>query len=437
MQRSGAEVNNELADVNPFDPATLQCPFPHYARMRSEAPVLRLPRLGAVVVTTHELAVRVLRDHTTFSSGFGAVSTPVDRSAREELLAVMAEGYPRLPTLLTVDPPAHTRYRGLVAQAFHPRAVAALEPVVRRIANELIDDWDLHTPLEFVERFAVPLPVRVIAHALNVPEERLADFKRWSDDSVAGIGSVLSVDERLRAERGVNEFQHYFAAELERRRSAPQDDLLTHLLNATLDEGVEDGTDGVLDRRPLDTAEILSIIQQLLVAGNETTTKALAEMMLLLGQHRHEWEQLRNDPTRIERVVEEVLRLATPVQGMWRLVTVDTELAGVTLAKGTRVLVVFASADRDESLFEDPNRFDPDRFGPGRLHQRDHLAFGRGIHFCLGANLARLELRVALEAFLRRLRSFTLTSSNEFAYFPSFLLRGLVRLEIDVVAEAP
>ena len=186
----------------------------------------------------------------------------------------------------------------------------------------------------------------------------------------------------------------------------------------------------IADDRPLDTAEILSIIQQLLVAGNETTTKALAEMMLLLGRHPEEWERLKADPARVDHVVEEVLRLATPVQGMWRLVTTDTELGGVLLPKGSRILAVYASANRDEMLYPDPDAFEPDR-----ANLRDHLAFGKGIHFCLGANLARLELRAALEVLLTKIRTFTLSPGNDFSYFPSFLLRGLVQLDLDIVAE--
>ena len=187
----------------------------------------------------------------------------------------------------------------------------------------------------------------------------------------------------------------WLAEQLDRRRSEPQDDLLTHLLNARLDAA----DPSIADDRPLDTAEILSIIQQLLVAGNETTTKALAEMMLLLGRHPEEWERLKADPARVDHVVEEVLRLATPVQGMWRLVTTDTELGGVLLPKGSRILAVYASANRDETLYPDPDAFEPDR-----ANLRDHLAFGKGIHFCLGAPLARLEGAIAARHLAQRKR---------------------------------
>jgi cytochrome P450 len=293
---------------DPFDPDTLQCPFPHYAAMRADAPVLFLEQYGVHLVTRHDLVMEVLRDPQTYSSRFGATSMPLPADERARMVAVFAEGYRRVPTMLTADMPEHTRYRRLVAKAFHPQAIAALEPVIRRVTVELIESWIDAGRIEFVRDFAVPLPVRVIAHALNVPDERLADFKRWSDDSIAGIGTNISIDARVEAERGVNEFQHYFAEQLERRRTEPLDDLLANLLNAR----IEDDDPDVEDTRPLDVPEMLSIIQQLLVAGNETTTKMLTEMMRLLGEHPEQWRRLRVDPGRIDQVVEETLRWRHP-----------------------------------------------------------------------------------------------------------------------------
>lgn len=378
----------DISTFNPFDPETLQCPFPHYAKMREEQPVLKVEGLGIHMVTRHDLVMQVLRDPQTYSSVFGGTGMPVASEVRKRFEEVFAEGYPRVSTMLTADQPEHTRYRRLVSRAFHPKVIAEMEPVIRSITVRLIDSWIERGRIEFVKDFAVPLPVEVIARALNVPDSRLADFKRWSDDSIAGIGTNISVDERIRAERGVNEFQHYFAEQLEDRRLDPRDDILTNLLNAR----IEDDDADVDDKRPLDVPEMLSIIQQLLVAGNETTTKMLTEMIRLLVENPSEWEKLRKDPTRVEKIVEETLRLSTPTQGMWRIVTSDTELGGVALRKGDRIVIVFSSANRDEALYSEPDSFEPDR-----ENLRDHLAFGKGIHFCLGANLSRLEGKVALE----------------------------------------
>ena len=415
----------DLDRFNPFDPDTLQCPFPHYARMREQAPVMAVPGMGLSLVTRHDLVLEVLRDPETYSNQFGGASMPLPAEDRAKLIEAMNEGYPRVPTMLTADPPDHTRYRRLVTKAFTPKAIASLEPTIREITTRLIDSWIDRDEIEFVHDFAVPLPVEVIARALNVPDERLGDFKRWSDDSIAGIGTNLSIDGRVAAERGVNEFQRYFAAELERRRTEPQDDLLTDLLNARID----DDDPEVTDQRPLDMPEMLSIVQQLLVAGNETTTKMLTEMMRLLAEHPDQWQRVKDDPSRVELVVEETLRLSTPTQGMFRIVTRDVELGGVHLPAGSRIVAVYCSANRDESLFDRPDDFDPDR-----ANLKEHLAFGKGIHFCLGAALSRLEGRIALQELTKRLDSFRLAPSNDFAYFPSFMLRGLTHLELEITA---
>ena len=409
-------------EFNPFDPATMQCPFPHYAQMRAGAPVAFVPQMGMWFVTRHDLVLQVLRDTATFSSRFGGPSiASAAGPADQRLKDVVAEGYPRVSTMLTEDPPEHTRFRGLVSKAFTPKAVAALEPFVRRIVTDLLDAWGDRTEIEFVQDFAVPLPVKAIATMLGVPEDRYPDVKRWSDAFIAGIGTQLDLEGRIAAERQVNEFQHYFAAEVDRRRAEPQADLLSDLLAARIDEP------GV-DARPLDTAEILSILSQLMTAGNETTTKLLAEAMLLLWQHPGEWAALRADPDRADAVVEEALRLSTPTQGMFRKVTTDTELGGQQIPKGSMVVAVYAAANRDTEVFGP----DAEAFCPGRAKAAQHLAFGKGIHFCLGAPLSRLEARVALEEIARRVEGFDVVGADELRYFPSFILRGLERLPLQL-----
>ena len=312
-----------------------------------------------------------------------------------------------------------------MSRAFTPRAISDLEPIIRDLTTSLIDSFIDDGTCEFVKQFAVPLPVTIIARALNVPNDRLADFKRWSDDNIASIGTKISDDERVVAERSVIEFQHYFADQLEQRRDDPRDDILTNLLNARIDKD----EDPDIPDEPLTMAEMLSILQQLLVAGNETTTKMLTEMMRLFGENPEEWAKVRAEPETARLAVEETLRLATPTQGMWRIATQDAEVGGVSIAAGDRVVAMFASANRDRELFNDPDSFCPARDGLA-----NHLAFGKGTHYCVGANLARLEGRIALEELSRRLESISLADSNEFAYHPSFMLRGLTRLDLEFTA---
>jgi cytochrome P450 len=417
----------DLTSFNLFDPATQNCPWPHYQAMREEAPVFQVPGLPFYLVTTHELALEVIRDWQTYSSNFGNTAMPGSDDLQRRLSEVRKEmgGYKPVATMLSADPPAQTRYRKLVSKAFTPKAIANLEPVIREITVRLIDSWIDKGQIEFVTEFGVPLPVEVIARALNVPDDRLADFKRWSDDSIAGIGTNITTDQRVEAERGIVEFQLYFADQLNQRRTNPQDDILTNLLNARIDEGDLDEHGNPLEDRELDMPEMLSILQQLLVAGNETTTKMLTEMMRLLAENPEEWEAVRKDPSRIRNVVEETLRLSTPTQGMWRVVTKDVTLGGVEIKAGSRLVIMYASANRDEKVFTDV-----DSFCPMRENLGEQLAFGKGTHYCLGANLSRLEGKVCLEEIVKRLSSISLPDSNTFDYHPSFMLRGLKRLDL-------
>lgn len=413
----------DLADFDPFGHETQQCPQRYYSEMRRACPVFRHDGTGLVFVTRYDEVLRVLRDTETFSSKFGVSSRPDDDTV-DKVKDIATEGWPQVPTLLTNDPPSHDRLRRLVSLAFTPRQVTKLEPGIIEIAEQLVDGFIERGECEFVREFAVGLPVTTIARALNVPEDRQADFKRWSDDATAAIGAVISEERRLESAKGVLEFQHYFAAQLEARLTDPQDDILTGLNEARLEE--EDGVTG----GPLDMPEKLGIIQQLLVAGNETTTKLLTEAMRLLAEHPDEWRRLQEDPTRAAVVVEECLRLASPTQGMFRLVTTDTEIEGVPVAKGSMVVVMFASANRDEAVFGD----DVDAFEPDRDGLKQQVAFGKGVHYCIGANLARLEAVHALRILSRRLATIELIDPDGIEYEPSFVLRGIKRLDLRFTA---
>ena len=409
-----------LEAFDPFGYETQQCPHQFYARMREECPVFQHAATGMIFVTRYEDCLRILRDTTTFSSMFG-FGNPADLgSADQELAEAMEGGWPAVPTLLTNDPPGHDRMRRLVTKAFTPRQVNKLEPGVREVAESLVDAFIDDGQFEFVTQFAVGVPVVTIARALNVPSDRQADFKRWSDDATVAIGAIVSRERMLESFRGIVEFQRYFAEELVKREADPQDDILTGLNQARLEP--EDGIAG----GPLDIAEKLGIIQQLLVAGNETTTKLLTEAIRLLAEHPDQWQKLRADPSRANAVVEECLRLATPTQGMFRVVTIDTQIGGVPVAQGSMVVVMFASANRDEELFgEDADGFDPDR-----RNLAQHVAFGKGVHFCVGASLARLEAVCALQVLASRLETIELVDPGAIEYEPSFVLRGIKRLDL-------
>lgn len=399
-----------------FDPQVTECPYAFYAALRREAPVFQVPGAGFYLVTRYDDIVTVLKNPVVFSNKFAQAMQARTGGPRKELLDVWAEGYPPVDTLLTNDPPSHTRFRALVTKAFSARRVASMEPQVRKIANDLVDGFAADGHVELVHRFAVPLPLTVIADQLGVPRDDMPRFKKWSDDSVAPLGQMITPEREIECTRSIVEFQHYFAAKLEERRRAPKDDLLTDLVHAKV-EG----------ERGLDTAEALSILQQLLVAGNETTTNLIAATMLLLLQHPAEMARVRHDPSLIPNLVEEALRLEAPVQGMWRVATQDAEIGGVKLPAGAFLMLRYASGNRDDAQFPEAERFDC-----GRENARNHLGFGLGIHFCVGAALARKEGVVAFETLLGRLGNVRLApDKTELRHVPSILLRGLSALHLE------
>jgi len=411
----------DLSTYNPMARETQQNPFPYYAALRERSPVHRLGKSSLYCVSRMSTLREVLGNTEAFSSeASNAPTRSQDQEVVQKMVEIMSTGFPVKDTMLTCDPPAQSRYRKTVGKAFSTRRVLELEPRVRAAANAMIDSWPEKGRVDFMNQFAIGFPVRVISELLNMGLDREADIKRWSDDSVAAIGVELEPEQRLSAVRGIVELQHYWAGRFETSRENPTDDLVSDLAQAIFQE--EDGT-----KRTLEIPEMLSIVQQLMVAGNETTTKLLNETMKLLLENEGEWEAIRNDPERVEGVVEESLRLSTPNQGMFRQVREDTVLEGVEVPSGSTIWLMFGSANRDESVFPDPDKFDPTR-----PNLREHVAFGRGAHFCIGAPLARLEMKVALEQLSQRLSEVRLADNNSFEYEPSYILRGLSALDIEV-----
>ncbi len=421
-------------DPSDFDPrldSVQQCPYAHYAALRESAPVHEMSgewvgrgNERVFAVSRFDLVTQVLTDWHTFSSKFGSSQAIPPEDVMRRVREIMSKGWPRPATMLTADPPVHTRFRRLVSKAFTPKRVQDLAPDILRICEGLVDsfapDDSRGGEIDLIPSFCVPIPTSTVALALGVPEERFADFKRWADASVAPIGRQLDMDGWVGFAEGVVELQQYFAAEFEHRMDHPKDDLLTALLNARLD-GADD-----IEGGPLEMAELLSIVQQLQVAGSETTASLIADAVVLLDREPEEWARIAAEPERAGRVVEECLRLASPNQGLFRIVTRDTELGGVPLPAGSTLWVLYGSANRDEAMFGDnAAEFDADR---ERVQQ--HIAFGKGVHYCVGAPLARLEVTIALQVLARRFSSVRPVDAASLRYGPSFILRGLTSLPV-------
>jgi cytochrome P450/nitrite reductase/ring-hydroxylating ferredoxin subunit len=402
-------------DFDPMAPDQRECPFPLYARARNEMPVFYSERFDLWVVTRYQDIVAILKDPVRFSS---AQSLAVDTAIAPEVQATLDTGFPATATMVTADPPVHTRFRQLVGKAFTSRQVEGMGPLMREIAQKLVDGFYLNGCADIVREYAYPFPMEVIAEILGVPAADMETFKRWSDDMSARFGP-LPLDRQVECAKSEVEFQHYFAAMLEERERRPQEDLLTDLLNAR-----------VKGEAPLTMPEMLSILKQLLIGGNETSTNLIGSMMLLLLTNRDQFDAVLKDRRLGQNAVEEALRLDAPVQGLFRSATADVEVGGVRIPQGAHLELLYASGNRDEARFPDAGRFD--------VHRRDsinHMAFGFGIHFCIGAPLARYEGRVALDVLLDRLPNLRLVPGQPLEHHPHFFLRGLkhLRLEWDVV----
>jgi cytochrome P450 len=427
MGEAVTETRMDSSITCPFDPyraAASHTTDAAYARMRAEEPVYRLPGTNVFLITRYDDIVAAARDIETFSNEFispGVALGEGSSAISEDLAAVRATGYPQVSTMLTRDPPAHSRFRRLTTRAFTARRIGSFEPDIERIVEELIDGFIDAGEVEFVSGFAVPLPVRVIAHALGVPREREHDFKAWTDHATAAIGADPGDAGRLAAAHGLVAFQRYFAGELDDRRTGPRDDFLTDLLNAEIA-----GDDDIDDARPLDVPEMLSILHQLLVAGNETTTALLASAMIELADKPEVRRALCTDRAVARSVVDELLRLSSPAQGMFRIVRRTVTVAGTEIPEGATAILMFGSGNRDESRFERPDEFDIDR-GP-----QQHLSFGHGIHFCVGAKLSRLETEIALMHLCGRMDKIWI--AGEPSYKPSFVLSGPQTLPLGFTA---
>lgn len=410
-----------VADYVVLDPAVLEQPYDYYAALRGEAPVHQTP-FGFWLVSRYDDVMSIVRDPARFGSeaAFGAMA---GGEPSEELKAIAAQGFAPANTLLTNDPPSHTRFRGLVNQAFSPKRVAQMEGDIAVIAQQLAAGFADKGRVELSSQFAVPLPLTVIADALGVSRDDMGDFKRWSDDSVAPLSGLLTPERQLGCARSRVAFQHYMAARIEERRAERRDDLLSDLVHASMAD--EDGTE-----RGLTVPELLNVIEQLLVAGNETTTKLINAGMLLLVQHPGQLAALRADRSLVPNLVEEALRFESPVQMLPRVAKVDVELGGVAVPAGSLLFVVYGSANRDDGHFPDASAFDV-----RRPNARSHLAFGQGPHFCVGAALARAEGRIAFETLLD-LDGWALAGPPPEREL-SMVLRGLSRLELTFTPEGP
>jgi cytochrome P450 len=425
---SEASAAPELG-INLFDAELQQCPYPAYKTLRDEAPAYRQPGTDIYIVTRYEDVRRVLMDPETFPSGSAGTAYRMKTGNIERQMRVAErfaeKGWVPGPTLASRDDPNHKQMRAMFNEAFKPSRIALIDPLVEQLAYELIDGFLGDGHCDWVSQFAVPLPLFIIGDQMGMPREDMWQIKRWTDAFFHRISMMLPEEREMEMVDREIEAQHYFQPIFERLRQHPDDSLISALVNTVI-EGWG---------RPLSNEELhAEMMADTFVGGSETTTNALAAGMRLLIENKDVWRQLKSDPDRyMKTFVEEVLRLESPVQSLMRFCAKDTEIGGVPVPDGALINVRYAAANRDERAFECPEEIDLERPKAG-----SHMAFGSGVHHCLGAPLARRELSWGFTAVVDRFEDMHFApGKNDFAIHPHFLLRSLKALHIEFEAKKP
>jgi cytochrome P450 family 142 subfamily A polypeptide 1 len=371
-------------------------PHPAFAWLRAHDPV-HWDAAGEVWgVALHEDVTEVSRRPDLFCSG---------RSSRPDA--------PPIPSMINLDDPLHRRRRGLVNKGFTPRRVSDHEPRIRQLARGLVARARERGRFDFVREIAAPLPMEIIGDLLGIEPGDRATLQRWSDDLIAGTSVTAGPEALAGAMTAFGEWSEYARRVIADRRARPSDDLISVLVHAEI-EGARLSEEDLIQEGLL-----------ILVGGNETTRHVITGGTEALLRHPDQWRLLRAEPARIPTAVEEMLRWVTPIQNMNRTATRDTVLRGRAIRAGQKLLLLYPSANRDERVFREPFRFDVTR------DPNPHVAFGFGAHFCLGASLARLELRVLFEELLAGLPDLALVSDQPLAASPSNFIRGFPRMEVD------
>ena len=379
--------------MHPFSPEVKECPYTQYDGWRDQSPVLWNEAMGAWLVTGYKEAVSVLDNHQAFSS-CNSVFEP------------QADGVEAFPSIINIDEPRHRKLRGLAAKAFTPRSIERdWTPRIERIVQEQLDGVGPDV-FNVVNDLAYPLPVRMIAEVIGVESDKFPQFKYWSDEIAKRIGLPRNFEEGTGPHPAIY-LSMYFFEQVELRRREPRDDLLTRLVEAEV------------DGERLTPMELGAFLILLLVAGNETTTNLIGTAVRVLAEHPEMMERSGNDGSLVWNLVEESLRMDAPIQGFYRKARRDIKLAGQQIKEGDPLCVLYGAGNRDPWEFECPAEFNLDGA------RRDHLAFGKGIHYCLGANLARIEAGIALNGVLDRFETLVPVAGQAVTWRPTPFFRGM------------
>jgi cytochrome P450 len=403
------------AEYNPFAGPHLQNPYPFFERLRKEAPVTFSPMLGAWLISRYEDINEVLRHPDSYSSA-GIIASTSDLTP--EAAEILGPGPIISDSPLNTDPPAHTRLRRLLQPAFLPARISRQEPLIRQIANELIDGFIHEGKVDLVPRFNTPFPMMVIFAFLGIPKQDMPQVKEWCTHLFGLLFGKVPPEVQPAMARSVVEYRRYCRALIEDRKAHPREDLTSYLVQAQP------------TGEALTMEEAVSLVAgSLIAAAHETTTAQLGISLKQLLEVPERWQQLKDNLALIPKAVEECSRRESVSHFMVRTAIEDVRVGNVLLPKGSRLVLLYSSANHDESQVSHPKRFELNR------ENAPNLTWGKGLHYCIGAQLARLELRVALEQLLSRLPDMRLVPNQDVGYqYDLPLLRNIRRLHVEWTA---
>ena len=400
--------------IDLYAPETQENWYPTYQKLRDENPVYQMPGSKIFVISRYQDVLHVLRHQEIFRTG-----TTAARSSQSTEI-YKNTGWERI-TPLSVNPPEHRQYRDLVDHHFDASGSLRWLSFIESTVHELIDEFagpgiSARGKTEFVQAFAIPLPVRAITRILGFPASDIPQLKEWSTAWVLPFSGPLTAEQDNWVATKVVEFQHYINHAIEEKRINPSDDVISDLTTAMYN-----------DERLLTNHEIITIVDHLYIGGNETTTFAITSALWILLRQPGLYDTVYNDRSLVEQFLEESMRLESPTQGLYRSVAADTEIAGVTIPAGSTVHIRYAAANRDDSIFPNADQVDLTRSNTKR-----HMAFSLGEHHCPGSGLSRLEQKTALNVVLDRLPHLRLApDTNDFTHMPGFVLRALNELHLE------
>jgi cytochrome P450 len=397
-----------LADeFQPFVNPQLEDPYTFFKRARKEEPIFYSPLFDAYVLSRYDDIITVLRDPTRFSS---ANSLQPIVNSTPEVIEVLRQGFPFV-SLINSDGEQHKRLRAPFMKVFAHEQLTYVEDSIRAIGNRLLDGFINNGRADIIEQFAHPLPLEVILTMYSVPLKIMPEVMRWAKDMTQLFSAPLSPKRQVECARSFVSLQHFVASLIEEKRQAPQNDLITNILNSGLS-----------------TPELVLLLCEMIVAGHATSGDLIGTAIKLLVERPEVWQKLHQTPSLIPAALEEVLRYDGPSPSIVRVTTTEVSMGEITIPKGSRVLILYGSANRDETRYADPDNLNFERF---KDTPANHIAFSHGMHHCLGSSLARREGRIALEILSQRLPSLRLSPNQELTHVPAMLNRGYRRLEVE------